>query len=47
MLVQKIVTPILEKSERKSQDISLVIIIEIKSSTVTFWSGLQGQNFET
>lgn len=47
LLVQEKVTPILEKSERKSQDISLVIVIEIKSRTVTFWSGLQGQNFET
>ena len=47
MLVQEKVTPILEKSERKSQDISLVVVIEIKSRTVTFWSGLQRQNFET
>lgn len=47
LLVQEKVTPILEKSERKSQDISLVVVIEIKSRTVTFWSGLQRQNFET
>ena len=31
MWVQEIATPILEKSERKSPDISLVIVIKIRA----------------